>query len=158
MHPPDQPGDENSNVTTAPAVEDEKEVNREELPIGPVLRQLRHERELSLRDVQRGAGISNPYLSNLELGIQKPGVRILERLSDYYGIGISDIFRRAELLRDQGQDWQRSHHADIERSFRFLMEDPHLEPYDKPTGTLPLEAKKFMVQLYEHYTGKQLLV
>ena len=148
VQPPEQPSDE---ITTKEDATD----HQTELPIGTVLRQLRGER--SLREVQKGSGVSNTYLCNLELGVQRPGFRILEKLADYYGVSISDLFRRAEMLRERGEDYQRAHDADVERSYRFLMDDPYLESYDRPTAELPLEAKKFMVRLYEHYTGRQLL-
>ncbi len=153
VHPPEHPGDETNTAVSSPdteAVDD-----RDQLPLGVVLRQLRGER--SLREVQKGSGVSNTYLCNLEQGIQRPGFRILEKLADYYGVSISDLFRRAEMLREHGQAYRRAHDADVERSYRFLMDDPYLERYDKPTAALPLEAKKFMIQLYEHYTGRQLL-
>ena len=152
-HPPDHPGDETYTAVSSPdAAAADHPV---ELPIGIVLRQLRGER--SLRAVQKGSGVSNTYLCNLEQGIQRPGFRILDRLADYYGVSMSDLFRRAEMLREHGEEYQRAHDADVERSYRFLMDDPYLEQYDKPTATLPLEAKKFMIRLYEHYTGRQLL-
>lgn len=148
VHPLELPGDETTNKEDATD-------HQNELPIGAVLRQLRGER--SLREVQKGSGVSNTYLCNLEQGIQRPGFRILEKLADYYEVSISDLFRRAEMLRDRGEKYLRAHDADVERSYRFLMADPYLESYDKPTTELPLEAKKFMIQLYEHYTGRQLL-
>lgn len=153
VHPPEHPGDE-THAGVSPHDTEEAQ-HQDELPLGTVLRQLRGER--SLREVQKGSGVSNTYLCNLEQGIQRPGFRILEKLADYYEVSISDLFRRAEVLRERGEAYQRSHDADIERSYRFLMDDPYLEQYDKPTAALPLEAKKFMIRLYEHYTGRQLL-
>ena len=153
VHPPEHPDDETNTAVSFPDAD--AAGDRAELPLGAVLRQLRGER--SLRGVQKGSGVSNTYLCNLEQGIQRPGFRILEKLADYYGVSISDLFRRAEMLREHGEAYRRAHDADVERSYRFLMDDPYLEQYDKPTAALPLEAKKFMIRLYEHYTGRQLL-
>ena len=134
IHPPDHPGDETYTAVSSPDADAAD--HPVELPIGIVLRQLRGER--SLRAVQKGSGVSNTYLCNLEQGIQRPGFRILERLADYYGVSISDLFRRAEMLREHGEAYRRAHDADVERSYRFLMDDPYLEQYDKAhRGTAP---------------------
>ena len=47
--------------------------------------------------------------------------------------------------------------ADIRRSFRFVPDDPSLVGYQKPTEDMPIEAQRFVVQIYEHFTGKRLL-
>ena len=41
-------------------------------PIGELLRSLRRDR--TLRETERDTGILNAYLSNIELGIKKPGL------------------------------------------------------------------------------------
>ena len=46
---------------------------------------------------------------------------------------------------------------DIQRSFRFVMDDPELEVFEKPSEAAPIDLKRYVVQLYEHYTGKKLL-
>jgi hypothetical protein len=47
--------------------------------------------------------------------------------------------------------------ADVRRSFRFVLDDPSFDGYQKPTEDVPIEAQRFVVQLYQHFTGKRLL-
>ena len=46
--------------------------------LGDYLREQRHSAELSLRQLSEVAGISNPYLSQIERGLKKPSAEILQ--------------------------------------------------------------------------------
>ena len=46
---------------------------------------------------------------------------------------------------------------DVERSYRFLLEDPRLKSCPEPKTPLPLDAKRFLVQMYEQIASKKLL-
>ena len=127
----------------------------ESLPIGPVLRKLRGEK--TLRDVQKGTGIANSYLCNVELGYQQPGLKFLRRMAEYYHVTMADIIRHAEDLRDQDMDPEAAHVAEVERGYRFMMDDPRLKPCKEPDSPLPIEAKRHIVRVYELLTGNLLL-
>ena len=144
--------------STAKAEEDPAATSQEThepLPIGTVLRQLRGER--TLRDVQKGTGIANSYLCNVELGYQQPGLKFLGRVAEYYQVSMADIIRHAEYLRDQDMDPEEARVAEIERGYRFMMDDPRLKPCREPDSPLPIEAKRHMVRVYELLTGRLLL-
>lgn len=144
--------------STARAEEDPAATSQEThepLPIGTVLRQLRGER--TLRDVQKGTGIANSYLCNVELGYQQPGLKFLRRMAEYYEVSMADIIRHAEDLRDQDIDPEEARVAEIERGYRFMMDDPRLKPCREPDSPLPIEAKRHMVRVYELLTGRLLL-
>ena len=47
--------------------------------LGPYLRAQRRLAKLSLRQMAELAGVSNPYLSQIERGLHEPSVRILAR-------------------------------------------------------------------------------
>src|SRR5665647_3032501 len=49
--------------------------------LGDYLREQRHSAELSLRQLSEVAGISNPYLSQIERGLKKPSAEILQALA-----------------------------------------------------------------------------
>lgn len=67
-----------------------------ELGIGPALKSLRKEKNLSLREASRRAGVSHPYLSQLENGKNdKPSLAIMERLAKTYDITLDDLMSRA---------------------------------------------------------------
>lgn len=46
---------------------------------------------------------------------------------------------------------------DVERSYRFLLDDPRLKTRAKSEDPLTLEAKRFVVEIYQTFAGKQLL-
>ena len=138
--------------TDAPSTIQER---NESLPIGTVLRRLRGER--TLRDVQKGTGIANSYLCNVELGYQQPGLKFLSRVAEYYQVSMAEIIRHAEHLRDQAVDPEEARVADVERSYRFIMDDPRLKPCEEPENSLSIEAKHHMVRMYELLTGSLLL-
>lgn len=127
----------------------------ENLPVGRVLRDLRGER--SLRDVQRETGVANSYLCNVERGTIQPGLKFLNKMAGYYQVRIADLIRHAELLRDNPPDPEKARIADVERSYRFVMDDPRLERFEEPEVSLPIEAKHQMVRMYEVLTGRLLL-
>ena len=62
------------------------------LPIAAELRRLRG--KMTLREVEGQTGIPNPYLSNLERGIKRPGFKILHQL----GVRQSRYFGRTKTL------------------------------------------------------------
>ena len=131
---------------------------REELgrpPIGSLLRSLREDR--TLRQVEADTGISNAYLCNLEGGLKKPGVKTLSKLASYYDFPLQDLLQAAGLLhRDPLPSFQDSA-QDVQRSYDFVMADPDFSRLRKPTEAPPIDFQRFLVEMYQHYTGKRLL-
>ena len=125
------------------------------LPIGTVLRRMRGER--SLRDVERDTGIANSHLCSVERGSQQPGLKFLSQLADYHQTTLAEIIRQAELLRDYQANPHRHIADDVERSYRFVTEDPRLQPWEEPEESLSIEAKRQLVRMYEILTGRKIL-
>ena len=64
--------------------------------LGRYLRDLRRQAGLTLRAVEAGSGISNGYLSQLELDrIKDPSPHVLWVISECYGADYLDLMRRA---------------------------------------------------------------
>ncbi len=122
--------------------------------IGPFLRDLRGGR--SLRQLQDETGIAYSYLSDIERGSKRPGLKVLSRLATYHHVPVQDLLEVAGVMKKENAGHDLSA-ADIQRSFRFVLDDPSLVGYQKPTEDIPIEAQRFVVQLYEHFTGKRLL-
>jgi quercetin dioxygenase-like cupin family protein/DNA-binding XRE family transcriptional regulator len=74
---------------------------RERLLLGPRLRGLRKERQLSLDDVAKGSGVSRSFLSLIENDRSDISFSKLIRLVNFYGISVTDIMPDPEP--DQGQ-------------------------------------------------------
>lgn len=152
-----------AEAIAAPAVESQvnghnenhNTTGRQRPPIGELLRNLRGSR--TLREVEQGAGIPNSYLSNVELGGKRPGLKTLSKLADYYGVPLEELLEVAGLphARTAGQNGVSA--LDIYRSYDFVMADPALTQYERPANQLSTDTQRFIVQIYEHFTGKRLL-
>ena len=128
---------------------------RHRTAIAEVLRDLRGER--TLRYVEHGTGISNTYLSNLEQGLRRPGMKTLRTLSEYYEVPLNELLKVADTSHQEESEDREISALDIRRSFSFLASDPDLYQYEAPSEQLPLDAQRYIVQIYEHFTGKRLL-
>jgi transcriptional regulator with XRE-family HTH domain len=67
---------------------------------------IRHQRErsaMSLRKLAETAGISNPYLSQIERGLRKPSAEILKSLARALSISAETLYERAGLLDEVGE-------------------------------------------------------
>lgn len=53
---------------------------------------------MSLRKLAESAGISNPYLSQIERGLRKPSAEILKSLARALSIRAESLYERAGLL------------------------------------------------------------
>ena len=135
--------------------EQANETTRQRPPIGQLLRTLRGTR--TLRQVEADTGITNAYLSNLESGLKKPGIRTLTKLSRYYSVPIDHLIHVAGLGGEFHQPADADSVMDIQRAFDFVVTDPNVAHHHRPAGTLPLDMQKFVVQIYQHYTGRKLL-
>lgn len=69
--------------------------------LGEFIRSQRERANLSLRRLAENAGISNPYLSQIERGIRKPSAEILKNLSRALEISSNTLYRRAGLIDEE---------------------------------------------------------
>jgi transcriptional regulator with XRE-family HTH domain len=69
--------------------------------LGEFIRGQRERANLSLRRLAESAGISNPYLSQIERGIRKPSAEILKNLSRALEISSNTLYRRAGLIDEE---------------------------------------------------------
>ena len=135
--------------------EDPEAKTRQRPPIGELLKSLRGSR--TLRNVEADTGITNAYLSNIELGIKKPGVRTLVKLSSYYQVPLEHLLHVAGIEGEIPQPVEGESPIDIQRAFDFVVTDPRIAHYPKPAEGLPLDVQKYVVHIYEQYTGRKLL-
>lgn len=68
--------------------------------LGGYLREQRESAELSLRQLADLAGISNPYLSQIERGLKRPSAEILSQLARGLKVSAESLYVRAGLLDD----------------------------------------------------------
>lgn len=67
--------------------------------IGEIIKKARMEKGLSLRELARKSGVSQPYLSQLESGQNNnPTLEVLIKLADALGITLKEMLIEAELI------------------------------------------------------------
>ncbi|MEV4627718.1 helix-turn-helix transcriptional regulator [Micromonospora sp. NPDC049523] len=77
--------------------------NPKDLPrdIGGFIRDLRRNAKISLRQLADQAGVSNPYLSQVERGLRKPSAEVLQQLASALRVSTPVMYLRAGLLDDK---------------------------------------------------------
>jgi transcriptional regulator with XRE-family HTH domain len=71
--------------------------------LGEFIREQRNRDRLSLRKLSELAGISNPYLSQIERGLRKPSAEILQAIARGLRISAETLYVRAGIL-DERED------------------------------------------------------
>jgi transcriptional regulator with XRE-family HTH domain len=71
--------------------------------IGGFIRDLRQAAKISLRQLADRAGVSNPYLSQIERGLRKPSAEVLQQLASALRVSTPAMYLRAGLLDSEGQ-------------------------------------------------------
>ena len=66
--------------------------------LGEFIREQRRVGHLSLRKLSELAGISNPYLSQIERGLRKPSADILQQIARALKISAETLYERAGIL------------------------------------------------------------
>jgi len=106
--------------------------------LGSFIREQRRAARLSLRKLSETAGISNPYLSQIERGLRKPSAEILQAIAKALRISAETLYVRAgildeerdhdlvaEILRDMSiSERQKQVLIDIYRSFKEERVEP----------------------------------
>ena len=70
--------------------------------LGEFIRDQRRVGHLSLRKLSELAGISNPYLSQIERGLRKPSADILQQIARGLAISAETLYVRAGILDERG--------------------------------------------------------
>ena len=69
--------------------------------LGEYLRDQRKVAQLSLRQLAEQAGVSNPYLSQVERGLRKPSAEVLNKIATALQISSEHLYIRAGLLDEE---------------------------------------------------------
>jgi transcriptional regulator with XRE-family HTH domain len=70
--------------------------------LGDYIREQREHAHVSLRQLAKNAGVSNPYLSQIERGLKKPSAEILQQIAKGLRISAETLYVRAGILEDRG--------------------------------------------------------
>jgi transcriptional regulator with XRE-family HTH domain len=82
------PQDENLAAVVSTAAQD----------IGSFIRSQREAAQVSVRQLAEKAGVSNPYLSQIERGLRKPSAEVLNQIAKALRVSADVLYVRAGLL------------------------------------------------------------
>lgn len=71
--------------------------------LGDYLKEQRVGAKLSLRQLADQAGVSNPYLSQIERGLRKPSAEVLQQIAKALRISAEQVYIRAGILSSEEQ-------------------------------------------------------
>jgi transcriptional regulator with XRE-family HTH domain len=100
--------------------------------LGDYIREQRSTAEISLRQLATLAGVSNPYLSQIERGLRKPSAEILQQIAKALRISAEALYVQAGILEERYGD------TDVPGS---ILSDAHLEE----------RQKHVLLEIYEAY-------
>ena len=72
--------------------------------IGEYIREQREQAKISMRQLAQSAGVSNPYLSQIERGLRKPSADILQQIAKGLRISAEALYVQAGILEDRSPD------------------------------------------------------
>src|SRR4051812_16261779 len=102
--------------------------------IGTFIRDLRQTAKISLRQLADRAGVSNPYLSQIERGLRKPSAEVLQQIASALRVSTPAMYLRAGLLDSEGQ----------QGVLAAIAVDPELT----------MAQKQSLTQIYETFRGE----
>ena len=102
--------------------------------VGEFIREQRRSGHLSLRKLSEMAGVSNPYLSQIERGLRKPSADILQQIARALRISAETLYVRAGIL-------DKADEIDVVSS---ILHDPELTE----------EQKHTLVRVYESFRNE----
>lgn len=83
--------------------------------LGGLIREQRQSAQLSMRKLASLAGVSNPYLSQIERGLRKPSADILQAIAAALRISAETLYVEAGMLEEREDDLSA-----------HILTDPHL--------------------------------
>ncbi len=81
-----------------PRQADERRRSSEPQDIGSFIRAQRESAEVSIRQLAERAGVSNPYLSQIERGLRKPSAEVLGQIAKALRLSAEVLYSRAGIL------------------------------------------------------------
>jgi len=100
--------------------------------IGEYIREQREQAKISMRQLAQSAGVSNPYLSQIERGLRKPSADILQQIAKGLRISAEALYVQAGILEDRPAD------SGVRSA---LMADPQLSE----------RQKQVLMEIYESF-------
>src|SRR3954463_4673396 len=104
--------------------------------LGEFIREQRHVGQLSLRKLSEMAGISNPYLSQIERGLRRPSAEILRQIAQALQLSAETLYVEAGILDEAPEP------VDLVAEIR---RDPYLDD----------DQKRALVSIYRSFRAER---
>jgi len=117
--------------------------------LGDYIREQRRGAQISLRQLARQAGVSNPYLSQIERGLRKPSAEILQQIARALRISAEALYVQAGILEERPGDTSAQDAITRDGAISERQKQVLLEIYDSfrrenkmraPVSGLPADA------------------
>ena len=112
-----------------------EELDKRIAELGEFIKVQREVASLSVRRLAEMAGVSNPYLSQIERGLRKPSAEILQQIAKALQISAETLYVRAGILSDQPVTGNEVRDA--------ISRDPKLTP----------EQRTALLNVYDSFVG-----
>jgi len=100
--------------------------------LGEYIRDQRRTAQISLRQLAKSAGVSNPYLSQIERGLRKPSAEILQQIAKALRISAEALYVQAGILEERGEG------SDVKAA---LLADPSITE----------RQKQLLIEIYDSF-------
>ena len=119
-----------------------EEMDRRWHDLGEFIREQRSVGQLSLRKLSEMAGVSNPYLSQIERGLRRPSAEILQQIARALEISSETLYVRAGILDERHGDASATHGAALDTR-AVIGADPQLTDRQKAA----------LLDIYDSFVG-----
>ena len=102
--------------------------------LGSYIREQRRQAELSMRKLADLAGVSNPYLSQIERGLKRPSAEILQQIARALEVSAESLYVRAGILDEEPE-------SDLIAAIRAQ-------------DDLTTDQKQVLIQVYESFLAQ----
>jgi transcriptional regulator with XRE-family HTH domain len=107
-------------------------------PLGEYIRRQRELQELSLRQLAGLAGISNPYLSQIERGLREPSEKVLDAIARSLELSAEGLYEQGGRRREDEDD----------------EEEPAVVAAIRADRALTARQRQALLEVYDAFTGR----
>jgi transcriptional regulator with XRE-family HTH domain len=107
--------------------------------LGEYIRRQRELHELSMRQVAQMAGISNPYLSQIERGLREPSERVMEAIARTLELSAEKLYEQAGWSVPGTED----------------EDDSEVESAIEADSRLTARQRQALLEVYRSFTGRR---
>ena len=111
------------------------EIDKRLADVGAFIKGQREVASMSVRRLAELAGVSNPYLSQIERGLRRPSAEILQQIAKALQISAESLYVRAGLMSDESSPDHQVRDA--------ISRDPKLTP----------DQRRALLHVYESFIG-----